>query len=85
MPGWGEPVSPNSGVKRWFCRACGSPLGAVFDYLPDQLYVPIGILDQATDLPPALHSHADSALPWLHFTDDLPREAASARDTLSEA
>ena len=85
VPGWGEPVCHNPGVKRCFCCACGSPLGAVFHYLPDQHYAPIGILDQAADLPPAPHSHANSALPWLHLTDDLPHVAASARDALSQA
>ncbi len=73
------------GVRRWTCPDCGSPLAASFDYLPEHIYLPLGILDQAGALPPRLHSHARSALPWLHIADDLPREGASARDRLNAA
>ncbi|WP_299375415.1 GFA family protein [uncultured Tateyamaria sp.] len=80
IPGVDRSHAP--GVRRWHCAACGSPLAAQFDYLPDQTYVPVGIFDQADLLQPALHSHADSALPWLHIADALPRAEASARDVL---
>lgn len=70
------------GVERWNCPDCGSPLAARFSYLPDQIYVPIGIIDQAGDLPPALHCHADNRLPWLHLADDLPQHGASGRAAL---
>lgn len=73
------------GVERWTCPTCHGPLAAAFDYLPDQVYVPIGILDQAAHLPPQSHSHAGSALPWLHIADDLPRAEASNRNTLNKA
>ena len=77
------PVSPLvPGVLRQFCPACGSQLTARFDYLPDQVYVPLGILDQADDLAPRLHCHAASALPWLHLDDGLPRADDSGRATL---
>jgi hypothetical protein len=69
-------------VERWHCGRCGSALGAWFSYLPDQVYIPIGVLDDADRLVPTLHSHADSALPWLHIADDLPRAAGSARGSL---
>ena len=75
-----KPVTP--GVTRHFCPDCGSQLTARFDYLPDQVYVPLGILDQAANLEPSLHCHADSVFPWLHLDDDLPRSAASGRDIL---
>lgn len=70
-------------VERWSCETCGSPLAAAFPYLPDQIYVPLGLFEDAAALPPALHSHADSALPWLHIADTLPRNAGSARDRLN--
>lgn len=81
-PNPGAPVSHFDGVERWFCGACGSPLGARYDYLPGQIYVPLGLIDQAADLPPSLHSHAASGLPWLHIQDQLPRNDESARDAL---
>ncbi|MGL5011842.1 MAG: GFA family protein [Paracoccaceae bacterium] len=71
------------GVTRGFCRNCGSPLTAQFDYLPGQIYIPLGILDQADVLAPALHSHEDARLPWLHISDDLPRYHGTSRDALN--
>ncbi|MEO0632559.1 MAG: GFA family protein [Pseudomonadota bacterium] len=84
-PPLGEPLRPATGVERWSCPTCGSPLAARFDYLPTQVYVPLGILDQIDTLPPALHCHAGSAPPWLHIVDDLPRHAGSARSSLNGA
>ncbi|MEM1432337.1 MAG: GFA family protein [Pseudomonadota bacterium] len=79
LPGTARKVG---GVRRWNCAACGSPLGAAFDYLPDQIYVPVGIIDQADKLSPDLHSHHASRLPWLHIRDDLPRSDGTARTAL---
>ena len=79
------PTVHNSGVERWNCPACGSPLAAQFDYLPTQVYVPLGVIDQIDALAPQIHCHADRAPHWLHLADDLPREAGSARATLNDA
>lgn len=84
-PDAGPARSLVAGVTRWSCPTCASPLAAEFSYLPGQTYVPIGLLDQAADLPPTLHAHAGAALPWLHLTDDLPRISASSRETLQAA
>lgn len=81
-PAPGPPVSHHPGVTRWFCKECGSPLAAQFDYLPGQTYVPLGLIDQAAELPPTLHSHAQSQLPWLHISDDLAQLSGSARASL---
>ena len=80
-----DPFLGAPGVERWTCPVCHAPLAAAFDYLPDQIYVPVGSIDQAETLVPEMHSHADSALPWLHIDDDLPRAEASARDALNKA
>ena len=77
------PLSQN--VTRRFCPDCGTPLTAEFDYLPGQVYVPLGILDQADTLPPGLHCHADKALPWLCIVDEAKRVTGTARDTLGTA
>lgn len=82
-PGLDRPASITPGVKRWFCHDCGSPLAATYDYLPDMMYVPLGLLDQAADIPPRLHSHANQCLPWLNIDDGLDREVGSARDKLN--
>jgi len=73
------------GVTRWSCPDCGSPLAAQFDYLPGQTYLPLGILDQADELPPQIHAHSEAQLAWLHIKDDLPRTVGSARCMLNEA
>ena len=82
-PALGAPFSSVSGVERWRCAACGSPLAARFDYLPGQLYVPVGLLDDAGAFPPEIHCHAGSRLAWLHLDDDLPQTAGSGRETLA--
>jgi len=78
-------VTATPGVNRWFCRKCGSPLAVRFDYLPGQVYVPIGLLDQADELVPEMHCHTDASLPWLHIDDDLERHSASGRAALRGA
>lgn len=82
FPSKGPRKSFTKGVDRWFCLDCGTQLAATYDYLPDQVYVPLGLLDQANELAPEGHGHTDSALPWLHIQDDLPRDTASSRDRL---
>ncbi|MEM6971706.1 MAG: GFA family protein [Pseudomonadota bacterium] len=73
------------GVARRTCPVCGSPMTAAFDYLAGQIYVPLGVIDQAEALQPGLHAHADAALPWLRIDDGLPRLCGSARDDLQRA
>ncbi|WP_299283702.1 GFA family protein [uncultured Tateyamaria sp.] len=77
------PYVTDSGVERWSCATCRSPLAACFPYLPDQIYVPVGLFDQIETLVPKLHSHADNTLTWLHIDDDLPRAPGTARDVLN--
>jgi len=84
-PALGAGMSHSPGVVRWFCTSCGSPLAATFEYLPGQVYIPVGLLDQAADLAPGQHAHYASRLPWLHIDDGLPRDAGSARDFLNKA
>lgn len=79
-PGPGIEATP--GVRRCFCQTCGSPLSATFDYLPDQVYVPIGILDSAETLNPDLHCHSADMLPWVETMNGLPHHKKSARDCL---
>jgi len=85
VPPDSAPLEVAPGVKRWACHVCGSPMMARFDYLPGQTYVPLGVLDDAAQLPPEIHCHANQQLPWLHVNDTLPRAADSARDALNSA
>ena len=78
----GPSVSTNEGIQRWNCTKCGSPLAATFDYLPGQVYVPLGLFDDANNLTPEVHCHHEQALTWLHLDDGLPRAADSGREFL---
>ncbi len=83
-PDEGRNVSANSGVSRSFCASCGSPLASRFDYLPGQVYVPVGLLDQASELVPQIHSYDSQRLPWLHIEDSAERFARSSRSRLAD-
>ena len=83
-PDEGRKVVANPGVLRSFCAVCGSPLTGRYEYLPGQVYVPLGLLDQAGDLAPQLHAHESERLPWLHIVDDLERFATTARSGLTD-
>ncbi len=78
----GEGVTINAGVNRWICGKCGSPMAATFDYLPTQIYIPIGVIDDADDLSPQVHCFAEQALSWLHMNDGVTKQTGTGRDTL---
>lgn len=82
-PPLGPGFSTVEGVKRWTCPTCASPLAAWFSYLPDQLYVPIGLIDQAADHPPSVLCHTASALPWVATDDQLTSFSGTARTGLA--
>ena len=84
-PDEGRKVVANPGVMRTFCAACGSPLTGRYDYLPGQVYIAVGVLDQASDLAPQLHAHESQRLTWLHIDDDLERFATTSRLHLADA
>ncbi len=81
-PNEGHEVTVTPGVTRTFCASCGSSLTGRYDYLPDQVYISLGVIDQANELAPEIHSHAASRLTWLHIHDDLERLSTSARSKL---
>lgn len=82
-PNEGRAVSITAGVTRTFCETCGSPLSGRYDYLPDTVFIAVGLLDQADAFPPELHAHASNRLVWLHIDDELERHAKSARSRLN--
>ncbi len=84
-PTEGRKVAVNPGVERTFCPSCGSPIAGRYDYLPGQVFVSLGILDQADGLAPELHAHAAERLKWLHIDDDLERVGASSREQLAQS
>ncbi|MFK7836645.1 MAG: GFA family protein [Sulfitobacter sp.] len=84
-PALGTGVRHHAEVQRWFCHACGTPLAAAYAYLPDQLYVPVGLFDQVDALVPQSESHTASRVCWVSPRHDLPSSAGSGRDRLEQA
>ncbi|MFG5380584.1 GFA family protein [Yoonia sp. R2-816] len=82
-PNEGKNVTVNPGVTRSFCDNCGSSLAGRYEYLPNQIYISIGVIDQAADLAPVVHAHEANRLTWLHIVDDLERLDATATTKLN--
>lgn len=61
------------GVRRGFCRVCGSAILSRFDADPSQYGLPLGILDDDPGVRPGFHVHVDSKAAWFTITDDLPQ------------
>jgi hypothetical protein len=53
------------------------------EYLPGQVYVALGLIDQAARLAPQVHAHEQQRLPWLHIDDGIERFAQSSRSRLN--
>ena len=82
-PSEGKPVTVVEGATRRFCEGCGTTMSGRYDYLPGQVYIPIGVFDDPKGFAPEVHAHASAAVPWLHIDDDLPRFDHSARTQLN--
>lgn len=67
------------GVTRTFCSACGSPIAGRYDYLPEKVFLLVGILDQADELEPQLHAHHSSRLCWFELDDELEKFPGSSK------
>ncbi len=60
-------------ATRGFCNECGTPL--TFGYHESMFtYLTVGSLDHPEMVMPERHYGIESAIPWLHIADDLPRE-----------
>ncbi len=76
-------VSLKPGATRMFCATCGSPVGSRFDYLPGQVYIPLGLLDQADTYAPQVHCYESERLAWLNIEDTLERFDTTGRTALN--
>jgi hypothetical protein len=56
---------------------------ATFDYIADQVMVPLGLFDDLESLSPQMHTHHANRPSWLHIDDTLPRDAQSGRARLN--
>lgn len=61
-----------AGKKRYFCRACGSPLYSARDGA-SRVYIRLGTLDSDPGVLPDVHIHVSSKASWYEITDNLPQ------------
>ena len=85
FPNEGKEVCISRGVVRTFCTDCGSSLTGRYDYLPDQVFISMGVIDQANNLAPELHAHEAQRITWLHIDDHIERSNATASDALKDS
>jgi hypothetical protein len=66
-------------ATRGFCGTCGTPLLWDGDAEPGRIDVTAGSLDRPEAIAPRDHLWTESAVPWLHVADDLPRYPRTRR------
>lgn len=59
------------GVRRGFCRQCGTSLTYEGNPWPDEVHIYTATLDDPTVLPPSVHTMTVDSIPWLITEDDL--------------
>ena len=64
-----------SGLRRYFCGACGSPIISVRDTQPEVMRLRLGTLDTPITKPPASHIFAASKAEWDVINDAFPQYA----------
>lgn len=60
-------------ARRGFCATCGTTMAWQGDAHADWIDLGVGTFDDAGDFELQDHLWLDSALPWFHVADDLPR------------
>lgn len=64
------------GVRRGFCRVCGSPLMTRYDRKPAHIGLPLGALEGDPGIRATKHVHVASKAPWFTIEDQLAQFAA---------
>lgn len=67
--------NPNTGVIRYFCSDCGSPIYSVRTDVPDIYRLRIGTLDTPIEQKPVCHIFTGSKAEWEDICDALPQYA----------
>jgi hypothetical protein len=82
LSGIPKSYSKTKGVTRTFCGDCGTSIGYSDAGLRDELYLTIGFFNNPERLAPQAHAYWRMKLPWIAFSDDLPRldEYSRTRD-----
>ncbi len=67
-------------AHRGFCPDCGTTLTWEGVGAPDEIDIGVGTFDDASSLTPKDHLWTESALPWFHIDDTLPRYRRSRKE-----
>ncbi len=60
------------GVRRGFCRTCGSPMFFQADHYPDEAHFYAALLEDPNAVTPMANFHLDEKLRWVHDGASLP-------------
>ena len=74
MKGWYlRAYKSSDGVKRWFCRHCGTPMA--YDAKSDEknIHYYVNALENPEQFQPSAHLFTEEQLSWVHLADDLPK------------
>lgn len=82
IPPAGRESSP--GVRRYFCAACGTPMGYQSPTRQHEIDLYAATLDDPTQYTPTGHVHWNERLPWLQLNDGLPVHRTPRRLTGDE-
>jgi hypothetical protein len=66
------------GVRRLFCRDCGSPIAFESERWPDETHLYAASLEGAPAVTPQFHVHVAEKLPWITIADGLPQYERNA-------
>ena len=58
-------------VQRCFCPSCGSPIGFLYDEMPEAAWLVAGTLDDDPVIRPSSHIFVADKAPWHEITDEL--------------
>jgi hypothetical protein len=64
------------GVRRLFCRRCGSPMAYDADHDTKNIHFYAASLEDPAVYRPTAHVFTAERLPWFDVADDLPRHPA---------
>lgn len=70
------------GSRRSFCGTCGSPLFTSYEGEPDDVYLPLGALDDAPPSAPTAHLSYEERASWFDLGDQLPRYRGKTREPI---
>lgn len=73
LKGKPKTYSKTPGVVRSFCGRCGSSIGYIDEGIADEYYLTSGFFDHPERFKPSAHGYWKLELPWIEFSDDLPR------------